>query len=218
MPHPGPRDHGAHPGADYPQPDLRAPVQDIRDCVQCGDQDHHPVWQLWVSSYSDQQHDNVNIPINIDVPQRPPVQNNFPPRFPLLPGLLSRLRWMKQEMYFLTFSHQFHQIWAGVSSQACSSEHLLHHLDRDQGVHHHLGRHRGDHHHLPQQANHNKLCQDNNNGEIDDCYICRCINPYLLQVVTDIHVSRSPVTFGWMSSARAEKVQKDMLWALQTFL
>lgn len=26
------------------------------------------------------------------VPQRPPVQNNFSPRFPLLPGLLSKLR------------------------------------------------------------------------------------------------------------------------------
>ena len=64
-----------------------------------------------------------------------------------------------------------HQIWAGVSSQARSSAHLLHHLDCDQGVHHHLGRHWGDHHHFPQQAHHNKLCQDYNNGEIDDSIV-----------------------------------------------
>ena len=31
---------------------------------------------------------------------RPPVQNNFSPRFPLLPGLLSHLRWNKKSVKY----------------------------------------------------------------------------------------------------------------------
>ena len=160
----------------------------------------------------------ITISLSIDVPQRPPVQNNFSPRFPLLPGLLSHLRWNKKSVKYWHVLIKFIRFGQGLAPKPAppSSSYTTSTVTKVSTI-------TSD---VTEEIIITFLNRPITTNYVRTTTIVRSINVILdlllhfssPQVVTDIHVSRSPVTFGWMSWEPAEKVQKFVALKDQTFL